>query len=218
MEEAQTQENEQRQGAHDQETRQRILKAAERLFLERGFKGVSMKDIAEEVHVTSAALYYHFPEGKQELFLNMVKMLYEEWYANTKRIIAEASTLEDRLTRIAEYLMASAQKYQSTFAGLRRDIERYGSKHKQELFQARPHQAMEQIMTNVFQQGIDRGEINADVPAFVLARIYGGALGGMQFSRMHSPAEDDSLDTKAYVSMLVSTLLDGIRRPKEKSH
>src|SRR5689334_1003265 len=133
MEQARTQDNEQRQGAHDQETRQRILKAAERLFLERGFKDVSMKDIAEEVHVTSAALYYHFPEGKQELFLNMVKMLFEEWYTNMKRIIAEASALEDRLTRIAEYLMTSAQKYQSTFAGLRRDIERYGSKHKQEL-------------------------------------------------------------------------------------
>src|SRR5579884_3056229 len=95
MEQAGEQNEEQQQARHDQETRQRILKAAERLFLERGFKGVSMKDIAEEVHVTSAALYYHFPEGKQELFLDMVKMLFEEWYANTKRIIAEASTLED---------------------------------------------------------------------------------------------------------------------------
>src|SRR5258706_12854866 len=63
----------------DQETRRRILTAAEQLFLARGFKGVSMKDIADEVDVTTAALYYYFPEGKQELFLSMIQHAIEDW-------------------------------------------------------------------------------------------------------------------------------------------
>jgi AcrR family transcriptional regulator len=42
-------------------TRDAVLDAARRLFTERGFDGTSMRDIAAEVGVTNAALYYHFP-------------------------------------------------------------------------------------------------------------------------------------------------------------
>ena len=41
----------------DQETRRKILTKAAELFLAKGYKGVSMKEIAEAVEVTSAALY-----------------------------------------------------------------------------------------------------------------------------------------------------------------
>jgi TetR/AcrR family transcriptional repressor of nem operon len=44
----------------------RILDAAERLVQQRGFNGFSYADIATELHVTKAALHYHFA-GKAEL-------------------------------------------------------------------------------------------------------------------------------------------------------
>jgi AcrR family transcriptional regulator len=69
---------ESRQPAGDRETRQQILEVARELFLSRGYKGVSMKDVAEEIQVTSAALYYHFPGGKQELFFNMIQTMLED--------------------------------------------------------------------------------------------------------------------------------------------
>ncbi len=207
----------QRSTEQDQETRRRILKAAERLFLARGFKGVSMKDIAEEVHVTSAALYYHFPEGKQELFLNMVNMLFEEWYANVKRLIAQAGSLEERLLLLARYQMTEMTKYQSTFTELRRDIEQYSKEDRQRLFLGF-QQRSDQLVTDIFQQGIDEGEIAGDVPAHVLTWIFMGAfMGGFMgrhFSRKYLSTEQDNLDPEAYVSMLVKTLLDGMRHPK----
>src|SRR5260370_1343985 len=55
--------------AADHETRGQILQAAEALFIERGFKGVAMRDVADAVQVTPAALYYHFPGGKAGLFV-----------------------------------------------------------------------------------------------------------------------------------------------------
>ncbi|MCD2191776.1 TetR/AcrR family transcriptional regulator [Actinomycetospora endophytica] len=42
-------------------TRGAVLEAARRLFIERGFDGTSMRDIAAAVEVTNSALYYHFP-------------------------------------------------------------------------------------------------------------------------------------------------------------
>lgn len=42
------------------ETRERLLNAAERLFAERGFNGVSTRMITEEAGANSAAMHYHF--------------------------------------------------------------------------------------------------------------------------------------------------------------
>src|SRR5712672_4433113 len=41
-------------------TRDRILKTAERLFAERGFNGVSVRDLAGAANVNIASIGYHF--------------------------------------------------------------------------------------------------------------------------------------------------------------
>ena len=47
-------------------TKEQILKTTGRLFSERGYFGVSMQDIANELNITKAALYYHY-KNKDEL-------------------------------------------------------------------------------------------------------------------------------------------------------
>jgi AcrR family transcriptional regulator len=44
-----------------------IVEVASDLFLKQGFEATSIRQIADEVGVTEAALYYHFKEGKREL-------------------------------------------------------------------------------------------------------------------------------------------------------
>jgi AcrR family transcriptional regulator len=58
-------------GSTAEVTRRRILEAANTLFAERGYAGTSMRDIAEHLGMTSAALYYHFP-AKEELLSALV--------------------------------------------------------------------------------------------------------------------------------------------------
>ena len=41
-------------------TRQLILDTAKRLFNERGYNGVSLKDIADELNISKGNLTYHF--------------------------------------------------------------------------------------------------------------------------------------------------------------
>lgn len=53
------------------DTRQRILDVAAHLFATRGFAGTSIRDIADELGVTKAALYYHF-ESKEVLLKSIV--------------------------------------------------------------------------------------------------------------------------------------------------
>lgn len=53
-------------------TRGRILTAAERLFAERGFTGVSMPAIAGASGITAGAIYKHF-DSKEDLFFQVVR-------------------------------------------------------------------------------------------------------------------------------------------------
>src|SRR6266516_6606048 len=90
----------------DQATWQQILTAAKDLFLAKGYKGVSMKEIADVVQVTSAALYYHFPKGKEDLFTKMIQTLFlEEGIAGIDQTLGTTRDLRERLNLFTASLL-----------------------------------------------------------------------------------------------------------------
>jgi AcrR family transcriptional regulator len=48
--------------------RELIVDVAAQLFIENGYVATSVRQIAEHVGCTEAAMYYHFKDGKHELF------------------------------------------------------------------------------------------------------------------------------------------------------
>lgn len=48
--------------------RELIVDVAARLFIQNGYSATSMRQIAEQVGCTEAAIYYHFKDGKRALF------------------------------------------------------------------------------------------------------------------------------------------------------
>jgi AcrR family transcriptional regulator len=58
-------------GSSAPETRRRILDSATAVFAEHGYAGASMRDIAERLGITKAALYYHFT-SKEDLLDGLV--------------------------------------------------------------------------------------------------------------------------------------------------
>jgi len=59
----------------DLETRDRVLKAAERLFAERGFKKVTVRDICRAARANVAAVNYHFGD-KQGLYREVLQIAF----------------------------------------------------------------------------------------------------------------------------------------------
>ncbi len=156
----------------DRETRQQILEVARELFLARGYKGVSMKEVAEEVQVTSAALYYHFPGGKQDLFFSIIQMMLEEWTQGAIIVTTQVQGLREGLIKLTQYLLTLPI---DRFSILARDI------HENVLDRDTQRVALEQLqivfvqhVTDLFQQAIDAGEISREIPAAVLATMYEG--------------------------------------------
>jgi AcrR family transcriptional regulator len=58
-------------------TRQSIMKAAVRLFAEKGYQGASVRDIVAKARVNQAAINYHF-KGKDGLYLELLKTAFEK--------------------------------------------------------------------------------------------------------------------------------------------
>src|SRR5215831_3232777 len=69
------------------DTRARIQQVAVELFTEHGYEGTSLREIAERLDVTKAALYYHF-KSKEDI----VRSLVEDYFGQIDALIAWAKT------------------------------------------------------------------------------------------------------------------------------
>src|ERR1700759_1931996 len=68
------------------DTRSRVQKVALELFAEQGYEKTSLREIAERLDVTKAALYYHF-RTKEDI----VASLFDDFLAHVDGIIEWAS-------------------------------------------------------------------------------------------------------------------------------
>jgi AcrR family transcriptional regulator len=189
----------------DQETWRQILTAAKALFFAKGYKGVSMKEIADAVQVTSAALYYHFPKGKEDLFTKMIQTLFvEEGVAGIDQTLGTASGLRERLNILTTSLLTLPIDEQFTM--LLRDAREYikGPENQRIILSLRDR--IKQQVTGLFQAARDAGEIRMDIPVNVLVSLYMGML-----------RESKSLQGSPQASQLVEVLLDGIASSAQRN-
>lgn len=74
-------------------TRERILDVAAELFIEQGYDGTSLREIADRMGFTKAALYYHFPSKEK-----ILEALLEPFLAiadEMRRRLTKADTIEE---------------------------------------------------------------------------------------------------------------------------
>lgn len=89
------------------ETRQRILDAADELFSRQGYKSVRLRDIADAVGMRHASLYYYVPDGKEQLFVEvMERNLLRHRQGMEDAIAGAGDELRNQLWAVARWLMA----------------------------------------------------------------------------------------------------------------
>ena len=184
----------------DQETWRQILTVAKDLFFAKGYKGVSMREIAEAVQVTQAGLYYHFPKGKEELFTKMIQILFvDEAVAGIGQTLGTMSGLRERLNVLTASLLTLPIDDQFTM--LLRDAREYIKDPENQRIILSLRDRIKQQVTGLFQAARDAGEIRTDLPVEALVSLYMGML-----------RESKSIQA----SQLVAVLLDGITSPAQR--
>ncbi len=192
----------------DHETRRHILKAAEDLFIARGFKGVAMKDVADAVRVTSAALYYYFPGGKEELFADTIQQVLQEALERALQLPEAPADFRQRLTRLTENLLLAVPV--DRLVVLVRDAHDYLGHARQDIWRGIAAR-FGQRMTAVFQEAIDTGEISGAYPPEMLAQLHQGMCASLLNRRRFMAEPLQSTSAHQLAQMVVSVLLDGIR-------
>ena len=81
-------------------TRERIMKAAERLFAERGYDGTSIRTIVAKARVNQAAINYHF-QGKDGLYREVLRAAYRALTASQLAHAEEAGAMSREEALIA---------------------------------------------------------------------------------------------------------------------
>lgn len=135
---------------------EQILATAKSLFINKGYYGLSMREISEEIGVSKAALYYHFKD-KEQLFLAILTGYLDEMETALNRIATDTASSKEQIRRFVEYVLAQPAE--------QRAITRLASQEINHLSQA-SRRAFEKIYREKFvgkvqailQAGMEAGE------------------------------------------------------------
>ena len=93
-------------------TRERLLDEAEKLFAEKGFDGVSVREITAKADAHVSAINYHFGT-KKNLYLSVFQ---ERWIPRAERIKARLELLDNSTSTLEQVVHALAEGFLKGFA------------------------------------------------------------------------------------------------------
>lgn len=85
----------------DQDTETKIKKAAEKVFIERGYEGAKIRDIAEEAKVNIALVNYYF-RSKEQLFKSIYMETFGAFFGQMVSTLNEETPLEVKVWKIVD--------------------------------------------------------------------------------------------------------------------
>lgn len=103
-------------------TREAILDAAEHLFAEKGYNGVSMRDIAARAEVALGSLPYYFGTKAsllKEVFLRRTTPIQNERRARMREVLEEAGDGTPDIRKVLEAFLEPAFRQSRTHAAYR---------------------------------------------------------------------------------------------------
>jgi AcrR family transcriptional regulator len=180
-----------------QDTRLLALEAAHNLLHRHGYLGVSMEAVAQQIGVRKASLYYHFPEGKEQLVLEIAddaNAHAAEGFARGLKNI----TLRTQLLAVATYVIGQRQRTSATL----RDAMRFMAEAHQQHIYKRFFEGQYVPLRAAFDAAVRRGELRAhDTERSTWAFL--GLLSEM------STLEGDA-DGNPLAEFIVGLMLDGL--------
>ncbi|MCI5904876.1 MAG: TetR/AcrR family transcriptional regulator [Oscillospiraceae bacterium] len=96
-------------------TKRRLIEGAKKAFSEKGYKGTSVRSLSRSIGISESLLYHYFPDGKKELFSEILKeelsVISEELMQFEADKELYSLPIEDTLDRIFTSLSAIISKH-----------------------------------------------------------------------------------------------------------
>jgi AcrR family transcriptional regulator len=145
-----------------------ILRAAANVFRRQGYHGAKMADIAAEVALTAGSLYHHFPQGKQQLLIEVLNEGLDEITAEIRAIVEDDTLLPDeKLKKIIYTHILSLTQNVSVAAALVFETRTILEEPDARDAYLKRRDTFEGLYRQVIQAGIDAGIFRpVDAPIF----------------------------------------------------
>jgi AcrR family transcriptional regulator len=158
------------------ERRQALLSAAAGVFQAKGFQAVRMDDVAEQLEVDRATLYYYFG-NKQQLFREVIIEAVEANVAVARAVAASDEPARNKLRSLLVWLLDSYERsYPLLFVYVQEDMRKISTDDSPEsVALVTLGNEYEDIVKGIVRQGIAEGEFRADVSPSVVAYALIGA-------------------------------------------
>ncbi len=169
-----------------------VLDAAERVFLERGYAGTRMRDLAAALDIRPPSLYHHAPGGKAELWDRVVGRALARHERGLRAAAEDAGPdLRRQLCGMADWLLSQppvnvVAVAQSQIAG--------GPEAEAHATAERMYGALMVPVADVVREAAARGEVREEVAPDLFAGAFVTAVSGLlptvRAGSLPRPAQD----------------------------
>lgn len=190
-----------------EETRERILAAAEECFARQGYEATGVAEICQKAGVSKGAFFHHFPT-KQEVFLELL----ERWLANLGETLA---ALRAQSPSVPEGLMEMAEMARQVFDMARGKLPIFleflnRAARDPRVWQASisPYRRYRAFFIGVIEDGIAEGSLRRVDPETAANALLSLAIGLV----LQATVDPDGADWGAVARESVRLFLEGIQQ------
>ncbi len=186
--------------------RTQTLTIAKRMFIERGYHGLAMREIAEAVGASKAALYYHFKD-KEELFLAVILPYLDAMETALDRIAAEPVSAAERIRLFVGYVLGQLAEERAIIRLASQEMGQLSAASRQAFDRSYQEKFIGKLRSLV-QTGIAAGEFRSIDPS-----ITTWALLGMMYPYFYPAHTGNKPLPATTIEAVTSIFLNGIQQP-----
>jgi TetR/AcrR family transcriptional regulator len=186
-------------------SREKIFKTAARLFSEKGYNGVSMREISEYTGLSKPTIYYYFG-NKEGIYSALVEASIETGIIQIEKILRKNISVKDKLIEFIKARFEQVYKYPELikfFLSLFNTTENLPFlEHFRQDAMKRHH-----ILSELISEGIASGEFGASARPELASELYLGIITHFLWNQLNSP---DPILSDQLAEEIVEILFKGL--------
>ncbi len=195
----------------EKDTRTKLIAAATRLFAEKGYEGVSIRELAQQAGVNSALISYHF-SGKEGLYTAVLENQFTMMLELADRILHNSLTPEQKIREYAVTVLSIHQSSPTLIRFLYSELF-----HPSPCFEVITQRFLAKIFQTLalsFTEGIAKGQFRPDLNVENAVISLAGIMNFYFIARplTQNLVAGSEAGAQAYIEQALEIFLAGIRR------
>ena len=180
-------------------TRSCLMKAAAKVFAQRGLQQASIDEVAEEAGFTKGAFYANF-KNKEELFLAMLDERFEERLGEIERVMASDDCPEEQARQAGDDFtraVVADQEWERLFF----EFSAYAARNedfRQELVTR--YRSLRSRVTDAYRERAERDGLGVPIPFEKISLMTFAMAKGVALEKLLEP---EAIDDELYGTMLM---------------